>query len=181
MNRDMIAGAALTLAMVVPPVLADTRTRADQRERDVMALARVCLHEAGWEPGDDCAGILSALRNRQATLGMRTLASMAHTYSGRVFDKGRTDRRAWIPWVEDTEAEPKHWPANVSWPTHREKWAAIVELAGVLIDRPSECPGAHAWGGRFAADMERPLRLGWVEVDCSRGDEPTRNAFWTWQ
>lgn len=178
MNRDTIAGAALIAAMVVPPVLADSRVRMDQRERDVMALARVCLSEAGWEPGDDCAGILAVLRSRQATLGTRSLASMAHTYSGKVFRRDRTDARAWIAWVEDSESVPKHWPMNVSWPAHREKWAAIVELAGVLIDQPSECDADH-WGGRFAADMARPLREGWIEVDCSRGDEPTRNAFWT--
>jgi hypothetical protein len=167
-NRTMI-GAAMIASTVATASLADERT---QRDIDATAIARVCLSEAGWDITDDCAGIVSVLRNRQTALRMRTISGTAAAYSTRAFAKDRVGRRAWIPWVADTDDAPPHWPSNVSWPVHRDKWNALVEHAHELLDRPSLCADAHHWGG--AMDTWRAERAGWSQVPCGN----TRNLFW---
>lgn len=161
-------GLAMGLAMCAGVAIADTRT---QRDTDALALARVCVNEAGWDVTDDCAGILAVLRSRQQRIGLRTIAGTAAVYSTRVFDKSRADRRAWVAWLDDAATPPRGWPRNVDWPTHRAKWRAMVEHAALLLTQHDAC-GAHHWGGPM--DDARAIRAGWAPVDCGE----TRNHFW---
>lgn len=145
--------------------------RAD--DRLAVDLARVCVSEAGWNITPDCAGILSALRNRADKVGT-SLPSMMRAYSRNVFNIARSDRRRWLAHLDSRGTKPEGWPAHVSWDVHRPKWQAMIVHARELLADDSHYPTAEHWGMTSGPDLERALRAGWIRVHI----EGARNAFW---
>ena len=139
-------------------------------------LARVCVSEAGWEPGPDCAAILSALRNRAERTDM-SVPAMMRTYSRNVFNVARSDRRAWLAHLNARGDKPQGWPRNVSWETHRAKWLAKIEHAKSLLADDSHYPTVDHWGMQTGPDLARALRAGWTRVMI----DGAKNAFWSVQ
>lgn len=174
------AGAAMgaLLALAVP---ADA-----QHVPDYLLLARICVHEAGWEAEADCAAIhevLTAGAERE-DLSYRTYA---YNYAGRAL-RGETSR-AWVANLREDGREPEGWPEttlvrdgdavsvrpHAPWSMYRDRWLGTIAIARRVIagEIAARCAEpVHDWGGRV--DRGRARRLGLVEVEC--GD--TRNDFY---
>lgn len=184
---------ALACALAAPPP-----ARAQRDQQPALALARVCASEIGLT-GDpeECAAIYAVLASRAERNGL-SVRAMAHAYSTRVFDRDRTDRRAWIAHLRPDGREPAGWPRTVvvgpegsgpsqvrggpAWSRYRDRWLALIDAAGAIVrgEIASPCAGpVDHWGARHGVDLERARRAGWTEVECRLSSgEPTRNAFW---
>lgn len=171
-------GALLALACPAP---ADA-----QHVPDYLMLARICVHEAGWEAEADCAAIHEVLMAgaEREDLSYRTYA---YNYAGRAL-RGETSR-AWVANLRADGREPEGWPettivregdlvsvaAHAPWSMYRERWLRTIELARRVLSgevRAQCAEPVHDWGGRV--DRGRARRLGLVEVDCGE----TRNDFY---
>lgn len=89
-----------TIATVVLLILAallilEAIVHADAPISDQLALARICVSEAGFEPSDDCAAIGAAIANGARRRHL-TFQTFARAYSNRVFDVTRADARAYL-------------------------------------------------------------------------------------
>lgn len=156
---------------------------AQGNDLEVHALARLAVHEAGWNSytHGDIGGIRDVIVATQARLGRKwqrpvTFYEAARAYSGRVFDTTRTDDRRWVPHLRLDGERPKHWPPNLRWDRHAPLWANTLARARELVaGAPSRCeePPDH-WGARYGIDLERAERGEWIEVHCGN----SRNAFW---
>jgi len=144
---------------------------------DVLALARICRHEAGfpprrgrgarawWDHGDDCPAIYAVIERVRLSLSRGrsepvSVARAVFAYSrGRAFDRTRTDPACDVAWLDESGSEPRCWRAGVPWESRREAWLAVVEharavLAGQVTHRCT-VPPLH-WGcGRFPPGHER--------------------------
>lgn len=157
---------------------------------DALVLARVCVHEAGWEDAGDCEAIHAVLAGGAARHGLNFRA-YAFAYSGRAL-RGLTSR-PWAAQLDESGGAPSAWPRvstvrrggvavvveHAPWSAYRDRWLAALERAQSIVagERTHGCEREpHDWGG--AVDMERARRLGLIEVDCSRGDVATRNRFY---
>ncbi len=170
MNRFALLA---TLAACAGVAAADTRRDEDQ---NIMDLARVCVHEAGWNGHADCAAIHAVIVDRAARMRM-SYRSALRAYAGHALDRRRVDARAWVPWLDDTAKAPRHWPAHVSWARHRERWRLVVEVsamayAGAREHTCDEYP--HHWAADTHAMRERAARNGLSRVACVG----THNAFY---
>lgn len=168
MKRIMFA---LTIAV-------SSTAHASQQDRDALALARVCVHEAGFMSPDDCSAIHAVLvRVTQRIQGIRTIAAAAELYSpratGRVTPRTELDR-----WVQQLNLRATKPPSfGYSWELNRPRWLERIEqarrlLAGTDTHR-CEAPITH-WGAPQGGDLERATRARWTRVNCGE----TRNAFW---
>jgi len=141
--------------------------KADSYTSEQVALARICVSEAGWEIGDDCGSILSVLRSRSERMRIPLMQAM-RAYSSRTFDRSRTDSRRWI-----AELSGNGFPRGLA-ARHQSKWRQLLDHAGELLANPASTCDVHHWGSNHGNDLARALRAGWTRVDC--GD--TKNAFW---
>lgn len=172
-------------------------------EPDVLALARICRHEAGfpsrkrgrWGFGGDCAAInhvlefgrlrLELSRRRSDPEGWEpvTFEEFAELYSTRVFDRSRTSGPCDAAWLTIDGAEPACWDQRVPWEERRDAWLALVDHARAIrtgaIGHACERPPAH-WGcgdretARGCGDHDRAERAGWVRISCGA----TANRFY---
>lgn len=176
---------------VVPQVSAQPNLALDPRPPDVdldlnlpavrrmqLALARICVSESGFQTRtNDCTLIYHALRTRSST-GEITMGIM-RAYSGRTFDRSRTDRHRWIPHLSHNFREPNGWSETVTipWSARREGFVAVYNHVGNLLrTRPENTCGVRIdhWGARgFRRDLH--LSNGWRLVECGE----TLNDFWT--
>lgn len=175
---------AVLLSVHMPPceVRADdtiasgiASTRNPTRNRDRLHLARICVSEAGWDPGSECAAIHEVLVDRARVIGISYRAA-ACAYSTRTCTRSRQDARRWIAHLTLDGRRPEGWPRGTSWTRHRALWRGVLELAADVIRGrvESPCPSPiHHWGDRHG-DRLRALRYGWEQVECGR----TRNLFW---
>jgi hypothetical protein len=144
-----------------------------------LALARICVSESGFQTRTfDCRLIYETLRYRSQT-GEITLGIM-RAYSSLTFNRNRTDRRRWIPFLNDRFAEPRHWSelAGIPWSTRRAAFQEVYNYVGYLLRYPQSYPctiQVHHWGAR-GFRRRRHLREGWVLVDCGM---ETLNDFWS--
>jgi len=164
----------------------------------VLALARICRHEAGfpdrrggsWDHGDDCPAIHAVITRVQRAMeraGARAgrprvvpYAEAVYLYSrGRVFDRARRDAACDVAWLEEDDVEPACWRAGVPWSRRREAWLALLDHAreihaGIVTHRCSS-PPLH-WGcgeeqtRRGCGDAARAARAGWERIACGRTD-----------
>lgn len=197
------------LAVATQCSIAPTPAPAQERPEtltDQLALARICASEVGLTgTAEECAAIYAVLQDRMRQQGW-TFLGAARRYSSSVFDRERTDPRAWIVDLSPTGRQPRGWPTTVTvrrrgaittvrmgpWSRYREGWASVYESAGRVISGEvvPDCElQVHHWGCRASSqcrDSERAVRAGWQEVACwvpcdeANGDGrcPTRNAFW---
>lgn len=143
-----------------------------------LALARICVSESGFQTRtNDCTLIYHALRTRSRT-GEVTMGIM-RAYSGRTFDRSRTDRHRWIAHLDHNFREPSGWSETVTipWSTRREGFEQVYNHVGDLLrSRPANTCGVRIdhWGAR---GFRRELHLsnGWELVNCGE----TLNDFWT--
>lgn len=143
-----------------------------------LALAKICVNEAGLQLTDDCAAIAEVLRAR-SSVGRVTMGIM-RAYSGGVFDPARSDSRAWVSYLNPQGRKPQHWPENASWGRLRATWLAIYHRAGQILrgEITSQCvePVDH-WGG----DMDTEAFVAYYPnariIDCGN----TENNFWSIQ
>ena len=165
--RNMLPPLVLTLLAFA------VQAQSSGPEQDSVDLARVCVSESGFRDTADCAAIGHLLVRRADRLNI-TFAQMIRRYSTRAFDRRRTDRRRWIPFLSASMSEPRGWPASLSWERYSEAWEQRIELAeSVLSGRtPDPCPGSDHWGG--AMDDHR-VPDSWRRAQC---EGETLNRFW---
>lgn len=163
--RHLAPSAALLLIAFAVSAQAPSRNSVD--------LARVCVSESGFRDTSDCAAIGHLLVRRAERLNI-TFAEMIRRYSTRAFDRRRTDRRRWIPFLNRQMSQPRGWPASLSWERYRDAWEERIRLAqSVLSGRtPDPCPGSDHWGG--AMDDHRVPDT-WRRAQC---EGETLNRFW---
>lgn len=144
--RRLALVAALLLGFFASPA------RAQERIDDQIALARVCVSEVGFDATvTECAAIAAVLRSRASSI-----ASGAQRYSGRVFDRNRTDPRAYIADLDPSGREPARWPGlpHAPWHLYRDAWLDLYRLAGEIargaLGHVCVAPPDH-WGMRSCA------------------------------
>jgi hypothetical protein len=171
------------LAAIAACLLVASAAHAQRRAPAHLVLARVCVHEAGWESPADCAAIWDVLTSGAERHGI-SRRSFAHAYSGRAL-RGRTSR-PWVAELNERGDAPRSWPRvwvardgrvmeHPGWGVFRARWLALLEecrriVAGEVASSCVEPP--HDWGG--PVDDERARRLGLVRVSCGE----TRNRFY---
>jgi hypothetical protein len=146
---------------------------------EVEALSKICVGEAGWEPGADCPAIHAVLAYR-AQVRRSTWLSAARAYSPGHLGRRRDRRRPWIARLHPSGMEPAGWPQALPWSRYRRRWLGVVEYARQIVagEVSHGCPEPPAhWGMRSGIDMRRARAAGWRELECG-GGKPTRNAFW---
>lgn len=166
------------LAMALMFCAVSQIAEADVRDRDALALARVCVHEAGFTSPDDCSAIHAVLaRVIERIQGIRTIAAAAELYSPRATGRvtPRTDLDRWVQQLNLRATKP---PAfGYSWELNRPRWIERLEQARRLLagteSHRCELPITH-WGAPSGGDLERATRARWTRVNCGE----TRNAFW---
>lgn len=148
-----------------------------------VALAQTCESECigdHWE----CAAILQALRARAAHRD-QSVRDVLRAHSDGVFDRARTDHRAWIAWLRADGSKPRHWPRyrygdpargkHPAWGSKRRRWLRLVSHCRYLLAHDVRvcAQPALTWGN--AEDRARYVRQNpqAVEVDCGA----TRNHF----
>jgi hypothetical protein len=186
--------AAMFLVAVAP-------VRSQQREvvSPTLALARLCVSEAGWECFDrgDGYAIHEVLLRGAARQQVR-YTSFARSYAQRLFGARPHDsaRLAWVSQLNTQGTAPSSWPRyagsrtvdgvvvltpHAPWSSFRARWQAVLARAEEVVAQQhletveewSICEAqVHDWGGWM--DRDRAARLGLIEVDC--GD--TRNDFY---
>jgi hypothetical protein len=147
-------------------LLAVSRCGSVARADDAVDLARLSVHEAGWDSLADCDGIAAVLINGGVRTGM-TPTAFARVYSPRF--AAQTTPRAWV-WRLDRRA---HDPLlHISWATYRPRWLALIERAGAALAAPPVC-AATDWSS--PAHMRRRIRDGAAlrVIDCG----PSLNSF----
>lgn len=167
------------------------------RVSPALALARICVSEAGWDcftSGDGLA-IHEVLLRGAAREGMGYVA-FATAYAGRVMGARPHDsvRLRWVGSLREDGREPDYWPDSVvvgrsdglvhygpgpSWSRYRAAWLAVLararEVVGLTLVDTSWSPcvsEVHDWGGSM--DRLRAARIGLIPVECGE----TANDFY---
>lgn len=159
---------------------------------DELVLARLTVHEAGWEAEADARAIYRAIESVAARAGT-SWARAACLHSGRAL-RGETSR----PWVAELALdgrEPAHWPRtrtvcrdgscrvveHAPWSAFRDRWLATLELAAFVIGHAAgtyvDC-APETWGSHedvMGRDGRTPGVV-WIDVDCGE----THNRFGRW-
>jgi hypothetical protein len=190
-NAVVAVGVLLTTSLVQ----GQSRDRIDP----ALALARICVSEAGWtcfETGDGM-GIHEVILRGAERHGL-SYSSYARSYSSAAGREREhmTDRARWVRELNERGTAPESWPRHTyartqdgttrlrpapSWGRYRERWLAVLARAREVvraynlsnIESWGVCQSAvHDWGGSM--DRERAERLRLIEVEC--GD--TRNDFY---
>lgn len=188
----LILAAIISLSTCASPASAQTR----QRISPELALARICVSEAGWEcfeSGDGYA--IHEVLLRGSERHDISYVSYARAYSGRaVGSKPYIGQRVWIPFLVESGDEPHNWRVPLlrrqggvtrvinppPWSQYRARWLAVLEYARRVvrmslsdISEWGHCAEeVHDWGGSM--DRDRARRLGLIEVSCGG----TQNFFY---
>lgn len=195
MRRRQRIATAVVIAWVLIATLIATlcalHARAQRRPTDVEQLARIVVHETGWEDTGDAEAIYAVLVAGGAREGI-TWQAYARRYSRRLH-RGEVSRRWAAELTEDCE-RPSSWPRSVTvrledgslavrphpgWGAYVERCqAAMARVREVLAgERVHHCEREpHDWGGRV--DRARAARLGLLEIDCSAGDVETVGDYY---
>lgn len=178
--RMMAVGLAIAFAALFK--VCEAEAIAQAWTADEVALARVCTNEAGFTRDGDCAAIHAALSHHARRLGV-TFEDFAKTYSDHAFNRGRTDGRRWIAWLEPSTARPRFWSDRaMRWETGAALWIDRLAQARRIIAGAERhrCDGTPMhWGARYGVDLDRAGRAieagRWRALDCGG----TRNAFYS--
>lgn len=208
-NRNMLVVFSLCLFVVRPSVVAQeggAETPVDpapSRLTAEVALARLCISEAGWECFDtgDGLGIHEVILRGAEHQDVR-YETYARAYARRLFGARPHDvaRLRWVGQLTPECTEPEAWPETMThrnrdgsvevrphapWRSYRARCLAVFERAREVVaemtlddvDGWTVCDsGVHDWGGFL--DEARARRIGLVPVDCGITDEGTRNTFY---
>lgn len=151
---------------------------AGQAPDDALLLARVCIHEAGWEDTGDCEAIHAVILGVSERRGI-SYRRAAFAYAGGALD--RHGAKAWAAELTPACREPASWPdpPHNGWPAYVDRCRAAFARAREVYEgtRSHACPAdPHDWGGPI--DRPRARRLGLIRIDCSAGDVETLNDFY---
>jgi hypothetical protein len=140
-----------------------------------VALARVCIAEAGWRAIDtgECAAIYAVARSRAERRHV-LIDRALREYAGEHFDATR-ERRRWVIGLAAGGDEPSEWPMRMAWSRYRARWLDTIAHAYKVIrgEVALPCEGhVDHWGG--AMDDWRAHRARLVRVRCAG----LRNHFW---
>jgi hypothetical protein len=163
-----------------------------RRPTDVEQLARIVVHETGWQDTGDAEAIYAVLIAGAEREGV-SWQDFARRYSRRLH-RGEVSRR-WAAELTEDCAAPPSWPrmatvrhddGSLEVRPHRG-WGRYADLCRAVMVRVREVLAGernhgcertpHDWGGRV--DRARARRLGLVEVDCSLGDVETVGDYYT--
>jgi len=160
-------GAVLTVCLLLFPMIVVAQSS------EAISLARLCVSEAGWEPGPDCDAIYEVIYLR-SRMRHTSFDMTARAYGRSAYDRHRTDSRAWIAFLNRNYTEPSFWPSNLPWARYRVLWRTMVARARELLlgTRKSWC-GAEHWGAP-GGNARIAHRSGWTRVSCGS----TTNVFW---
>lgn len=147
----------------------------DAQSDDALWLARICVHESGWDSLDDCAGIHAVLTRTAERRGVSYLTAL-RSYSPRFY--AGTSARPWARLLADSDAPPAGLGASWRHPrgdgllSRRDAFAVVLEHCRRIMAEPPTC-AADDWG--TARDHERARLAGrrFRFVDCGS----TRNLF----
>lgn len=180
---------AWLLLFVLFALSADAQTA--RRATAVEQLARIVVHETGWDDTGDAEAIYAVLVEGGEREGV-TWQRYARRYSRRLH-RGEVSRR-WAAELTEACTRPPSWPSVVTvrrrdgslevrshlrWGAYRGRCVAVmVRVREVLAgERVHGCERApHDWGGRV--DRARARRLGLIEINCSRGDVETVGDYY---
>lgn len=167
-----------------------------------VALARLCISEAGWQCFDtgDGLGIHEVVLRGAARQGIR-YESFARAYARRLFGARTHDvpRLRWVGELNEEGTAPASWPRtwtvrrggvtrvepHAPWASFRSRWLAVLARAREVtadltlddVDEWGVCDTpVHDWGGWM--DRDRAARMGLVEVECGVTEDGTRNDFY---
>lgn len=165
-----------------------------RRPTDVEVLARIAVHETGWEDTGDLEAIYAVLHNGAEREGI-SFQAFARSYSSRLM--AGTVTRSWAAQLTEACTRPPSWPRvttrchgrgedrmcavepHAAWSGYVDRCRAVVARARETIagERTHHCEREpHDWGGRV--DRERARRLGLIEVECSAGDVETIGDYY---
>jgi len=198
----LVVGGLLVLAgrgcMASRPALAQEGNRLTPD----IALARLCISEAGWEclgTGDGW-GIHEVILRGAAMQGVR-YETYARAYARRLFGARPHDvpRLRWVGQLGPACTEPAAWPTTMTvrrggvstvvphapWSAYRQRCLDVFAQARQIVSEHDladvdawgicERP-VHDWGG--AMDRARAERIGLVPVSCGLGEVTPRNDFY---
>jgi len=153
---------ALLFATCAGPAAAQERAVRDLG----LALAKVCVNEAGFESPADCALIWQVVEGQRATARERLWWLTRHSQRVLGTRPCRRGNCGWTPHLTRSGRRPAGWPAGVGWVPAR--WERVLYFCDRLVigdetARPcAETP--TTWDGRRwrAANERRGFRV----VDC---------------
>lgn len=136
-----------------------------QSEADAVTLARLAVHESGWDSPADVAlvhAVLAGIVERDGVSYQRA-AELAAPRLARC----EVSRR-WVCGLNGDASRPAHW-RGASWSRYRERWLSMIDTAQRVIagEVPSTCARPpRVWGSR--ADVLRGIRRGrrWIDAEC---------------
>lgn len=190
-RRYALAIAAILVACACLVVTAPAVAQRCPRVPDHLILARLTVHEAGWEAEADMRGIHAVLR-RIAARDSISFARAACLHSGRAL-RGETSR-AWVAGLDEDGARPVRWPSaatrcrdgvcrveeHAPWVAFVDRWRRTLELAAHVVAHAdatfTDC-APLTWGSRM--DVRRGEERGrarFETVDCGE----TRNVYGRW-
>ena len=157
----VVISALLGLVVCGPP-----RAAYGQHTDDGLTLARLAVHEGGWNHPEEAAAIYAVAVYGAERTGMTWQRWLA-VHSPR-FAAGTVDR----DWVYRLTREAHDPVAGISWRTHRPLWLAYLAAADAAINAEPVCV-ARSWGS--AQDYARRRARGIFDrvVDCG----PTANIY----
>lgn len=190
--------ARIAAILLTASLVGVSSAQTSDRISPALALARLCVSEAGWacwDTGDGYA--IHEVLLRGADRGEMRYVSFARAYASRLLGARPHDseRLRWVAGLAENGSAPPAWPrvttrrrgdhVEVSpappWAHYRDRWLTVLDQAREVVatlhlddaDEWSICEGdVHDWGG--AMDRERAERNGLVQVDCGE----TRNDFY---
>jgi hypothetical protein len=133
----------------------------------ILALARACVGEAGWDSADsgECAAVTFVHLKRARDTGADP-ARTVQKYSAAL----KTGKHTWIRGLSLDGRRPKTFPRNLNWDAvHAPRWQKVLDtVRGILDGRILDpCPESEIYGSR--QDWEIKTWRGFARVCADRG------------
>lgn len=166
-------GPALVLAMALSlPAMGSAQKRLVFPTKPEVALAQVCVSECPRFSEWCCAAIHRCIRNKAQSRSQDPYRHLK-AYSDNVFNRARTDRRAWIAWLSPSLSKPRMWPLyradgkrHPPWANTRKHWRRMLAFARYLWGgEVNPCKGEpQDWGNeqdlvRYERANPRSVRI----------------------
>lgn len=194
-SNPLLLLATATLAVLIHSIAETScaaRANAQTALTDDVALARLCISEAGWECTQTGDGLsIHEVISRAAQRGQMRYTTAARNYARRLFGAREHDvaRLRWVGELTAACTEPAHWPTTITvrgrvvphapWASFRDRCRAVFAWAAETVrthpstdvDSWSICERpVHDWGGYM--DRANAASQGLVPVLCVLPDEP---------